>query len=266
MRGLLVLLFLASAGNPPDLKTVIRRATDYVTTYETKLGNVVASESYSQTAKWGSSRSQTRKSFADFLIVKVDDRWVGLRSVNTVDGAPVQARSKRFDDLKAESARFNIGDVARDTNVPTFALQVLSKERVREFTFNKDGVERLGNVDVWRVRFKETGRRTIVRSTTGDPLHSNGTLWIEPESGRVLKTEFVIENGFVKPSIKSRMTVTYAHEDTLGVLVPNVMIEHYETSANVIDCRAEYSDFRSFQVDVKFDFGPVLERKPPPEF
>jgi len=37
--------------------------------------------------------------------------------------------------------------------------------------------------------------------------------------------------------------------------VPSYMVEHYDAAFTVIDCRADYSNFRPFEVDVKFDIA-----------
>ena len=35
------------------------------------------------------------------------------------------------------------------------------------------------------------------------------------------------------------------------------LTEHYDNEVSTIDCRADYSSFREFEVEVKFDLGPV---------
>ena len=59
---------------------------------------------------------------------------------------------------------------------------------------------------------------------------------------------------------QARMVVTYGPAKNLSVVVPMFMMEHYEDQYGSIDCRAEYSNFRKFEVDVKFDLAPP---KPP---
>jgi len=283
IRSLLVCLISCAvlAQTEPDLSTVVRRATDYVARYEAAFGNVIATEEYFQTARWSTGSVEVRRSSSDFLIVRAGNRWVGLRDVNTVDGLAIEkdktsfetllsnaagGSTGLFDRMRAESSKYNLGEVRRDVNLPTFALQVLRKEEVKRFSFQKEGIERIGDIQAWRVRFREAKGKTLIRSSSGEELRSSGTLWIEPGSGRVLQTDFLIENRFVKPAIKSKMTVTFVPDTNVGLFVPNVMVERYETSNQVIDCRAEYSDFRAFHVDVKFDFGPTFTPKPPPRF
>ncbi|MND02278.1 hypothetical protein D3C83_216000 [compost metagenome] len=52
--------------------------------------------------------------------------------------------------------------------------------------------------------------------------------------------------------------MTYDESSSLQMLVPVTMIEQYESTGSNINCRASYSNFRPFTVDVKFDLG-----KPP---
>jgi hypothetical protein len=85
-------------------------------------------------------------------------------------------------------------------------------------------------------------------------------LWIEPDSGRVLKTEFAVESRFEDTSVEATIVVSYGPAKNLTVLVPTVMVERYEGQFSSINCRAEYSNFRRFEVDVKFDIAPP---KPP---
>ena len=43
----------------------------------------------------------------------------------------------------------------------------------------------------------------------------------------------------------------------LDMLVPSLMVERYEDQYNTIDTRADYMNFRQFEVEVKFDLGPT---------
>jgi hypothetical protein len=79
-------------------------------------------------------------------------------------------------------------------------------------------------------------------------------LWIEAASGRVLRTQFSVENRRVKPPIRSTMVSTFARKEDGDILVPKKMTEHYESRDNTVDCEAEYSNFRSFHVEIKLDF------------
>jgi hypothetical protein len=82
------------------------------------------------------------------------------------------------------------------------------------------------------------------------PLFSQGTLWIEPNTGRILKTEFLIENKDPKEKGSGRSVVAYEENKQLGILVPAQMVERYESSLSYVDCQAFYSNFRSYNVTV----------------
>jgi hypothetical protein len=260
-----------------DLETVLQRATKYVTKYEEDLGNLIGSEDYVQNAAWKGIggrgmivRKMQRRMSSDFLILQVGP-GSGLRKVNRVDGTKVkdelpplsdafdgtpQSNYKQLRRMIEESTQYNIGDVIREINLPTFALAVMRKAEVQRFKFEKTGVDKILGVQTWEVRFQEVGTPTLVHGEKLEPLYSNGTLWIEPDSGRILKTELVVENRLNKSPIKARVIVTYEPGKRVPMLVPSLMLEHYETEANTIDCRADYSNFRAFEVDVKFEIAP----------
>ena len=282
MTSMLLAMLLALAAPAPqnsvDLEGVVKRATEYVTQYEEELGNLIGTEEYVQNAAWmDASRPPRvvqrlrRRTSSDFLIIQVGPEWVALRKVNRVDGSKVkeiepnfedafdtspQANAKRLLDMKAESTQYNLGDIRRDINLPTFALKVLRKSEVSRFSFEKAGDRRIEGISTWAIRFRERTGRSLVAGGNGETLYSNGTLWIEPETGRILQTEFVVENPYAGSKIRGRTVVTYAPVMKVQMLVPVLMVEQYESQYNTIDCRADYSNFRRFEVDVQFEIHP----------
>lgn len=277
----LVLAILLFQQTDPDLTTVISRAAEYVSQYESELGNLIGTEEYSQTAVWLDNgtpprvaRRMQRRSSSDFLIIQVGPEWYALRKTNRVDGIKVkevvpnfeeafdnspEANSRLLRNMKSDSTEHNLGDVQRDINLPTFALKVLRQGEASQFTFERAGTARISGVAVWRIRFRETAGPGLVVSRNGQPLYSNGTLWIEPETGRVLQTEFEVENTFGTIGVKGRISVTYSPAKNLPVFVPTVMVEHYESKYHTVDCRADYTNFRTFEVDVKFEIRPPTQ-------
>ena len=268
---------------PLDFDAVIQRASEYVAKYEEELGNLIGTEDYLQNVAWKSingrvgmiARREQRRLSSDFLIIQIGSQWQALRKTNRLDGSKIKeaqanfetvfddspaANTKRFNQMKADSTMYNIGGIRRDINLPTFALEVLRKSEISRFQFEKAGNAKIDGVPTWELRFRELVGWTLVHGHPGQQLFSHGTLWIEPESGRVLKTEFMVENHFEQSPIQARMVVTYGPAKNLSVVVPIFMMEHYEDQYGSIDCRAEYSNFRKFEVDVKFDLAPP---KPP---
>jgi hypothetical protein len=274
--SILFALFLARQA-APDLETVLARATEYVSHYEADLGNLIGTEEYVQNSVWLDnsnpprvSRRMQRRTASDFLIIQVGSEWAALRKVNRVDGLRVKetvpsfedafdtspaANAKRLSDMKTESTEHNIGDVRREINLPTFALRVLRKSEIGRFAFERIGTARIEGVQTWRIRFREESGRSLVSGAKGEMLYSKGTVWIDPENGRVLQTEFEVENPYAQTHLSGRIVVTYSAGRKLPILLPEIMTERYESKYNNIDCRAEYSNFRPFEVDVKFEIA-----------
>ncbi len=273
MNAIILALLFAAPQQPAELDAVLQRATAYVANYEAELGNLIGTEEYLQTWTNGRpARKTSRRTTSDVLIIQVGKEWAALRKVNRVNGAKVQKNEegfgeafgstpadnvKRLVQMKTESGEYNLGDVVRDINSPTFALKVLRESEVWRFSFEHTGTEKVSGAPVWVIRFTERGLQTLVRGDRGELLHSTGTLWIEPATGRVLKTQFLVENPYTKQPVRARTEVSYSRAKTLDLLVPHTMIEHYDTTGSVIECLADYSNFRRFEVNVKFDFGPA---------
>ena len=273
----MVLALILSQQGTAELQDVLARATQYVSQYEADLGNLIGTEEYVQnsTRLDNSSpprvagRTQRRLS-SDFLIIQVGSEWAALRKVNRVDGqklkeAPVafenafddspEGNARRLLDMKTESTAHNLGDVIREINLPTFALKVLRKDQVGRFVFERAGVAKIDGIQTWKIRFREGSGRSLVSGAKGENLYSTGMLWIEPETGRVLQTEFEVENPYATVRVKGRMAVTYGTSKKVQILVPVLMIEEYESAYNNVNCRADYSNFRPFEVDVKFEIA-----------
>jgi hypothetical protein len=118
----------------------------------------------------------------------------------------------------------------------------------------------VGNTHTWTVNFREIRGPTLVKDGNGRDQFSHGTLWIEPLSGRVIKTEVSVPSlGF--PVFRARTIVTYAENTALRMLVPATMDEHYDSdTGHRLDCHAEYFDFHRFEVETHFNFDT-----PPPK-
>jgi len=264
----------------PTLDVVLQRAANYVKEYEAQLGSLIAVEDYVQNAAWRSGRNmitrrQQRRLSSDFLILKVGPEWIGVRNVNRSDGFSVKRRvedfKQVFDDspaavmktlqgLAEDSARYNIGDIRRNINLPTVALLVLREDFFPNFRFEKTGETRVEGTNAWEISYREAAGPTVVRGYDGQNQFSYGTLWIEPETGRILKTEMSFGGRGSDLPYRVRMMVQYSPHRKLEMLVPTLMREHYETDTHTIEGRAEYTNFVRFEVDTKFELGT----KPPP--
>ena len=275
----------ASRAQELSLAEVLAQATDYVNELSDQLSGIVAEERYEQRSTAPATRgvggfpSDTSDIYrrtlrSDYLLVRPEgsQRYYGFRDVFEVDGRPVRDREERLTRLfltpsvsaeeqirkiMTDSARYNVGDVTRNFNTPTFALLVLHPAYKPRFEFERvtDTSPRLGldgpdeAADVWVIEYKETWPTTVVRGQDGKNLPAQGRFWIEPTTGRVLVSELILEDSAVDATI----TVRYETAEKLGHLVPVEMRERYDNRrvGSRVDGTATYTRFRRFQVQVE---------------
>jgi hypothetical protein len=261
----------ASGEEDPSLKVILERAGKYVAAYEEQLGAIIGEEDYVQDAEWTKrpigSRTAHRHMNSDFLLVRVGSTWVGVRDVKQVDQQGVSNQPadftkalegsmdtvvRRLKTILIDNARYNIGDLARTINVPTFSLTVLHPADMQHFSFKKGPATKIGDVTSREIRFDEVVRPTLVRGLNGEDEPQHGTLWIDPQTGKVLKTEVVINGKSGKNAFEAAITVTFTFNPKVGMLVPATMQERYKAPNHFIECLAKYSNFHRFEVDVKF--------------
>ena len=274
----------AAYAQEPALFDVLARAGNYVTIYSETLSGAVAEERYDQVTTIPTARGFgrfpneggeriRRRLRSDYLLVRPAgaDRYYGFRDVFEVDGTPVRDREQRLSELflnpsasanaqiqgiLRDSARYNIGDVRRNFNVPTLALLFLEPAYRPRFRFERaaDDEPRLGlerpteGGDQWVVAYREDWPTTFIRGRGRSNLPAAGRFWIEPATGRVLASELTVEDS----ELRAVIAVRYAVDGRLGHLVPAEMRERYENhrQRSRVDGTATYSGFRRFQVQV----------------
>lgn len=276
-RPLVVLALLLGASAPADaqsLQTVLLRASQYISRYQQVFSAVVMEESYHQEIRRGDETRQTRDLRSDILMVWVprDEHWTLFRDVYEVNDREVRDRQKRLERLflespdtaadqakkiADESARFNLGSVRRNFNLPTMALVFLYPSNAARISYEKLGEEIVEDVPVWCIGFTELARPTIVRTNTGD-IFSRGRFWIDSTSGRVVRSELVV--GDANTPVRATVTVTYRPDERLDFWVPGEMVEVYDRAQgpreDVIHGRAVYTNFRRFEVQVEESIEP----------
>jgi hypothetical protein len=160
-----------------------------------------------------------------------------------------------FDALVNESARYNIGRVRRNVNVPTFALMMVRASEQSRFSFEKREEGRLAGMLTWALAFEERARPTLIRGSGGADLPATGIISVDPASGRVIETQFSTDEPSTQ--VRTHITVKYRPNQKLGIWVPIEMRERYHVrpansfAEQHIDCVATYSNFRRFEVNVK---------------
>lgn len=272
----------AQEGRPPSLEVVLARAGSYVVDYGLALTSVLAEETYSQRLVWRHSKTvlSDRRLRSEIAFVRLveSSEWLAFRNVLALNDVPIPKSDGRLERLlrgsqrslleearliAGDSARFNLGPITREINVPTTALHFVHPQHRPNCRFDKEGEEALGGERTWIVRFKERGNGGLISRGDGRNLPAEGRLWIVPASGRIVRSELVVKN-FVQGGGGSRaeIRVTWRRDAPLDLWVPAEMRENYEgpwsamSPANRperydIDGVATYSNYRRFTVDVR---------------
>ena len=207
---------------------------------------------------------------SDVLLVQLPDQsWFGFRDVAVVDGHPVRDRVERLQTLflkskadlrriQEESARYNIGPVLRTMNIPTFALAILHPAIRYRFVFEHAGEEVIDGTPTMVVSFREQVSPTIITDGRGADVISAGRVWIQPATGRVLRTHLVA--GGPTSDVRAETVVDYRPHAEWGFLLPSEMRETYDIptrpNARRVVCTATYSNFRRFNVSVDETIKP----------
>jgi hypothetical protein len=249
----------ARSQTPRELAELLSSVAAYLEDYEQRAGAVVSLETYTQNAQRGSDR-RIRHLKSDMLVLSVGTYgWLGFRDVFEVDGRPVRDHEERLyklflkpsaDSLEQarkildESARFNVGQVTRNINIPTMALTFFKRNYQPRSRFADKGVETVDGVRTRVIEFSEQASPRVI--STPDGSAARGRVWIDPEQGRVVRTELMLAG-----AVTLLITVTYAPQDRLdGLWVPVSMRESYRRGGELTEGRATYSNFRKFNVDV----------------
>lgn len=266
MLSVLAVAISLAAQVKPSLNDVMRRVGEYVDEYGDKASVVVCTETYEQRAESSTETAQKETLVSDFALVYADaiHGWLGFRDVIAVNDRAVQDRENRlarvlmgaegrFDEarrLSDESARFNVGNLQRNFNVPTSALFFFVSENHDRFKF---AARRVLDDGTWEIAYRETGRPTLIRTPDGDPVATTGTIWVRPQEGVVVRTVLEVDVKMKRLGRRGRgaIDVRYKLVDALGTWLPASMDESFEATKDdawdKVTGHAEYSNYRRFE-------------------
>ncbi len=232
---------------------------------------------------------------SEVLLVRVAGGLrVGYRDVYEVDGKAVQDRNERvrklflagseesalaLGRLAAESARFNLGEMQRTTNLPTLPLLYLVPAMHPRLHFSRGGDAEIDGTKVTIVGFREDASPTLAASAHGIDMPARGRVWVEPASGRIRRIELrylaytrLHPAALRDPGARRVMNVWFREDPRIGVLAPARMWEWYEKipledepepAANAyqrawpadLEGLATYTNLRLFSVDTSEEIG-----------
>ena len=261
--------------------TVLSSAMRYVMSYEQQFALLLSEEHYMQELQrppnpgdnlsqrnpgggmraGGQQNLQTFKS--DFLLVQLGmdgEGWMPFRDTFEVKGKKVRDRNDRLLKLFLENdkrsfekaAEFNensnknhLGNVARTINIPTLGMMLLHPRVNERFEFTDGGEETIAGRVLRRATYREAARPTLIKTTRGRDLALTGTIWIEPFSGAVVKTEM----NAADPALRCQVTVSFRRDEALEMWVPEKMEEYYKANLAVDDilATATYTNVRKYR-------------------
>ncbi len=255
---------LAQPDTSPSLETLLERLSTYLLQYEKAISEIIADEEMTQTPRIGVDCEP--RGGAD-----CNPKWpsCGCRATghglatassttstagrSSTASTKLQALLNGTDDDRArgvaiarESARHNLG-LARTTNMPLLALELVHPRHRARFTFSKAGVTRAGGRSLRRIDFVERASPTVIQTGNGFDLPSRGSVWIEESTGRVFQSE-VRDRDIIS---STRLSVTFVVHEGLGMLVPDRMHEIFAIGSGLGDGTARYSNFRRFSTSAR---------------
>lgn len=271
---------LAQVGNQPGsgFTTVLSSAMRYTMNYEQRFAVLAADEHYVQELMrppnpgdnltqrnpgggmraGGQMNLQTIKS--DYVLVQLGgdgEGFMPFRDAYEVKGRKLRERNdrllklftsndkSRFEkaaELSSDSAKYNVGNVARTINIPLLAMMFLHPRVNERFEFTDGGEENVNGRILRKAIYKEVARPTLIKTTRGRDLAMTGVIWIDPFNGTVIKTEL----NAADPVVRSQVIVTFRREEALDLFVPDKMTEYYKAYSAVDDilATATYSNVR----------------------
>jgi hypothetical protein len=254
-RTVLILSAIALVGTTTgvdaedELAQVLSRCGEYVKGYGGQVSSLVATEHYRQ--EWSPEadlRIMKVTLTSEFALVRAGgavEEWAGFRDVVEVNGKPVHDRNDRLQRLFVEGppnvleealriadegARFNLGPVTRNFNVPTTAMFFLHPANQGRFRWRKTGeASTPDGTKLWELTFQEQSKPTVIRSSKGKNAPAKGRVWVNPLDGCVVQTEMLI-SGFARDVEESDATINvkYAVDTSLKIWLPARMNEEYK--------------------------------------
>ena len=165
-----------------------------------------------------------------------DDRLLKLFTAND------KSRFEKAASLSSDSAKHNLGNVARTINIPLLAMMFLHPRVNERFEFTDGGEETIAGRILRKAIYKEVARPTLIKTSRGRDLAMTGVIWIDPFSGTVVKTEL----NAADPIVRTQVIVTFRRDEALDLWVPEKMEEYYKAYSAVDDilATATYSNVR----------------------
>ena len=246
-----------------QVKDLLPRVGEYIRSFIASFSNVVAEEDYKQQI---TSPRRKRQLKSDLMLVKYPgaEGWLVFRDTFEVDGKSVRSEPERLTKLFVEppesalrrareitsaSAKFNLANIGTINN-PLMVLALMQEENQSRFRFTLGNIEKSLGPDVRVLQFQEYVSPSLLKVNGSADVFTNGLLWIEQASGRVVKTQLNLG----RRGSGIEIVATFRADPDLQIDVPVSLKEWYPDGfGGDITGEAAYSRFRRFQVSTQED-------------
>lgn len=262
VRLMVALSLCAVPALPTDLDGVLARAAAAATAFHRDFRQLIADESYTQVYSSSPSsawRSQSLRSEVAMVADEDEATWYTFRNTFEVNGKPVPTGARGTLELALRAPRpasltearfiargsedYLLAGSGRAANAATFALMVLLPAHQPRFEFTMRGEKRVGGTTLAVVGYREVRGPMFFRDVANQEIPMSGEFWIEPRSGTVFRSHFVVDgDGIVRGALgptaapilqatvdfsRIDVEVTYTPNPQLGVAVPIEMKESF---------------------------------------
>jgi hypothetical protein len=194
----------AVATQPVPLDQLLEKSGRYARGFQHDFETVIADETYvprERVTRTQGGKAQitnvarTINSEMLFMWLPEERSWLLVRNVLKVDRKEVRdSRARldrvigeadsgglfsRFNRLRDESARFNLGRIHRNLNDPMLPFQFVDPLYQPRFTFGDIGAEVINGVETRKIGFAERGAPTVIQVDGHDAL-ARGEIWLPP--------------------------------------------------------------------------------------
>jgi hypothetical protein len=246
-----------------QVKDLLPRVGEYIRSFVVNFSNVVAEETYQQEIP---SPRRKRLLKSDLMLVKFPgaEGWLIFRDTFEVDGKSVRSEPERLTKLFVEppenalrrareitsaSAKFNLANIGTINN-PMMVLALMQEENHPRFRFTSGNIEKSLGPDVRVLQFQETRTPTMIKIDGNADVFTNGLLWVEQSTGRIVKTQLNLG----RRGSGIEIATTFRLDPDLQIDVPASLKEWYPDGyGGDIKGEATYSRFRRFQVATQED-------------
>ena len=247
---------VAAAQGAPATRVIVERAAAYVDTYTRELRFVLAdAESVQRLYGRGGALVTERRLRGEMYLafLPVDRVWIAVHDVSHVDDAEV-AREDLVGLLRQgavsavarrvanRNAAFNLGSITRNFTEPTLPLLLLVPPRLAQVRFDRRALDL--DAGAMTLAFRERDRPTLVRTQSGGPVYSRGTMRVDIATGRLESTSIELD----ADGVRARHETTYARDRKIEMWVPMFFRERYERGPEIVTVESTYANYRRFEV------------------